>query len=220
MTYEMTMAGPEPLAMRLERARLRLHFARVDARLSGAGVLAGLCASTRQRSLAQLRAYAREGRFPLHGGRGPRRPVFIDHTGTHCAMGHLLAINGHAPLARRIARENNYAYIPALAATPGLAEAVHALGLTTDEAALIQPGYDDGGSISVDAGGPDFGLLLVPMVMVVMAGGILLGLALLASERVRQTLLYRGFSRAFLTFLFVFAGVVLGCLMLINRPFS
>lgn len=188
----------------LERTRLRLHFVRVRLLLRAAGVPRGLSPAARERSLEQLRAYARAGRFPRRGGRGLPRPVFVDHAGTHCAVGHLLAINGHAGLVRGIAAERNFAYVRELADTPGLLPALAGLGLTAPEAALIQPVYSEP-EIEVAPIGP-MDIAFEAALIAFMVGALLLALAsvlvasgLLLSARVRHAAWSAGPLRRALT---------------------
>lgn len=197
------------LWLALERTRLRLHFARVRLLLRAAPAPAGLCPVARARSLGQLDAYARAGRFPLHGGRGKRRPVFVDHAGTHCAVGHLLAANGHADLVRGIRAERNHAFIPGLAPVPGVLPALSTLGLTAREAALIQPEYRSGGSVNVamEDGGGISSLLLTAMVTVGVVA-VVLAFGLLVSARVRHLFWTGGFGRRVVTALILVMGAL------------
>jgi hypothetical protein len=167
----------------------------------------GVSPAARARSLAQLEACSQAGRFPLHGVRGRHRPVFVDHRGTHCAVGHLLAPNGHTGLVRRIAAERNHAYVPELAPTPGLLPALSTLGLTAREAALIQPTYGGPGEVVVEP--PSQGWLS-PLVMwgalALAAAAVLLALGLLASTRIRRACWNSGFGRRLATTLLLVVG--------------
>lgn len=124
-----------------EKARLRLRFALVLARLHRAPVPRGLSPAARRRTLSRLRDYALYGQFPRHGGTGGPRPVFVDHLGTHCAVAHLLARNHSFELVGEIATRRNYARIPEMVSIPGLITALTGLGVTAEEATEIQPGY-------------------------------------------------------------------------------
>ena len=130
-----------PLFAWKERARLRLHFARVLAAMHRAGAPAGTDADARRRMLGRLRDYAREGRFPRHGGTGAARPVFIDQRRTHCAVGHLLACGGAAALVAHVAATRNHAYVAELVRVPGVPSALKRLAITPREAARVQPSY-------------------------------------------------------------------------------
>jgi hypothetical protein len=78
--------------------------------------------------------------------RGPLTPVFIDEHGTRCAMAHLIEEGGGADLAHAIARGENLAFVPQLAADaryrPELVAWLDRNGLTAAEAARIQPAYN------------------------------------------------------------------------------
>lgn len=91
--------------------------------------------------LDALREYREEGVFPENHRRRCNTPVFVDEKGTHCAVGHLLALTGHGALVEKIATERNLATVFELASEPELLAWLEATGLTLDEAALIQPGY-------------------------------------------------------------------------------
>ena len=191
----------------LERTRLRLHFARVRLLLRAAPAPAGVCPAARARSLAQLEAYARAGRFPLHGGRGRRRPVFVDHVGTHCAVGHLLAVNGHADLVRGIQAERNYAFIPDLAPVPGLLPALSTLGLTAQEAALIQPTYGVGPGLAEADGGSGILITLLVIGMTALAyAAVILAFGMLLSARVRSVVWAGGVARQVATVFILVVG--------------
>jgi hypothetical protein len=129
-------------------ARLQRHFAAVDAELRSADV-SHLSASQREArtaALARLRAYAARAEFPHNHVRGPLTPVFIDEHGTRCAMAHLIEEGGGADLAHAIARGENLAFVPQLAADaryrPELVAWLDRNGLTAAEAARIQPAYN------------------------------------------------------------------------------
>lgn len=196
------------LWLALERTRLRLHFARVRLLLRAAPAPAGVCPAARARSLAQLEAYAREGRFPLHGGRGRRRPVFVDHAGTHCAVGHLLAVNGHADLVRGIRAERNHAFVPDLAPVPGVLPALSSLGLTGREAARIQPTYASGPSVNLalENGGGAISTLLLTAMIAVGVVAVVLACGLFVSARVRHLFWTGGHGRRVVTALILVLG--------------
>jgi hypothetical protein len=179
------------LMMARERTRLRFHFARELVRLRTAPLPPGASAANRAATLARLEAYARRGRFPLHGGRGRPRPVFVDHRGTPCAVGHLLAEAGHAPLVAEISRTRNHAYVADLGDVRALPPALAAIGITAEEAARIQPSYDDGSSVNIgdevrEPLGYDFLPLMLAVALTLMIGSLLLSVSFIASERFRQ----------------------------------
>lgn len=127
-----------------EVARVRAHLRRVERELQRADVshLTGGQRAARAEHLDRLRAYAAAGTFPHnHDVPGRRVPVFVDEHGTHCAVGHLMALSGERELVRRISSAHNLARVPELADVPGVAEWLEDAGLSVEEAARIQPAY-------------------------------------------------------------------------------
>lgn len=96
--------------------------------------------SQRNQMLVQLQSYAQNGVFPKNLYHTQRTPYFIDHLGTHCAVGYLMEQSGHDELAQRISRTENYAFVRDIQ-TPGVAAWASKHGFTLDELALIQPTY-------------------------------------------------------------------------------
>ncbi|MCG8331348.1 MAG: T9SS type A sorting domain-containing protein [Chitinophagales bacterium] len=102
-----------------------------------------LSVEIKQKRLALLQSlehYADRKVFPKNIHHTERRPYFIDHQGTHCAVGHLMAASGHSQLAQRIKSEHNFDYIKDIK-TRGVAEWATASGFTIEDLAWIQPGY-------------------------------------------------------------------------------
>jgi len=137
--------GFSPLALRIEDARLRLHFRRVGMLLRARDRWApppGGRRAARARIFDRVAAYAKRGLFPRNLERpGPRpTPCFIDPSGRDCAVACLLRETGEADLAGRIAAEANYARVPAMR-FPELDTWAARHGLGRDEVALIQPSY-------------------------------------------------------------------------------
>jgi hypothetical protein len=75
-----------------EAARLRAHFAAVDAELRAADTsqLTPPQRDARAAAIERLRDYAARGVFPHNHDRAARTPVFVDRHGTRCAMAHLI----------------------------------------------------------------------------------------------------------------------------------
>lgn len=88
-----------------------------------------------------LQAYCQAGLFPVNNYREDRIPVFIDEYNTHCAVGHLLEKTGYEKLAKRIALNNNYAWVKEIN-EPELLVWQKTSGLTIPELKLIQGAYD------------------------------------------------------------------------------
>ena len=129
-------------------ARLRAHFAAVDAELRAADIshLSPAQREARSAALERLRAYAARGVFPHNHLRAELTPVFVDEHDTRCAMAHLIEEADGAELMAAIAQTRNLAYVPELAddATlrPELVAWLDRNGLTAAEAARIQPAYN------------------------------------------------------------------------------
>ncbi|HAD95880.1 MAG TPA: hypothetical protein DCG19_00665 [Cryomorphaceae bacterium] len=91
-------------------------------------------------ALQHLAQYAEAGVFPKNLYHAKRQPVFIDPYNTYCAVGYLIKTSGHDPLARKISREMNYAYLLDMEMKE-LNGWVGQSGFTPEELAWIQPGY-------------------------------------------------------------------------------
>jgi hypothetical protein len=125
-----------------EVSLLQMHFRLVIDRLNAANVdaLMDWQLKERHRNINRLREYMLQGEFPRNVFVAGRRPVFIDPWGVHCAVGHLIAVSGHADLAQQINREHRLDVLGDIQ-TNGLVEWQAASGLRMDELALIQPHY-------------------------------------------------------------------------------
>lgn len=89
----------------------------------------------------RLSQYREAGIFPQNTYSDQRHPYFIDEVGTACAVGHLLIESGEQALAQQIAREHNGAYLMELLDRAALVHWAGEAGFTSEELALIQPGY-------------------------------------------------------------------------------
>jgi hypothetical protein len=128
-----------------ERARIQAHLQRVERELRSGDVshLSASQRAARARNLSALRDYRQGGVFPHnHDFSNRRMPYFIDRHGTRCAMAHLIESSGAGDLVRRVAASSNNARIRELAGDPQLLAWLEREGLTVEEAARIQPGYD------------------------------------------------------------------------------
>ena len=90
--------------------------------------------------LQELEQYAAREVFPINLYHAHRQPYFIDHKGTHCAVGYLMKVSGAGALAQRISAVENHAYLAEIK-TEGVAEWAEKYGSTLEELAWIQPGY-------------------------------------------------------------------------------
>ena len=135
---------PEPLARRLEVARLRAHFDSVDAELRHPNALHFTPSQQRARAtlIGWLQEYRDAGEFPRND-RFPDRamPFFRDRDGVLCAMAYLIERSGQGDLVDRVASTRNNAYIVQLADDPELRAWLDSVGLSVAEAARIQPAY-------------------------------------------------------------------------------
>jgi len=138
------LTGSEPLARRLEVARLRAHFDSVDAELRHAKALQLTPSQRRVRAILidWLQEYRDAGKFPRND-RFPElaMPFFRDGHGALCAMAYLIERSGRRDLVDRIALTRNNAFIAELANDAELRAWLDSVGLSVTEAARIQPTY-------------------------------------------------------------------------------
>lgn len=122
-----------------ETARIYAHLQAVEARLRKVPSNA----STRMQTLENLRRYRKSLAFPRNDFVDRTTPVFVDRSGTHCAVAYLLSEAGYGSLVHEVRTDGNLAYVPELARSKGadLHSAFRAIGLTAAEAAEIQPNY-------------------------------------------------------------------------------
>lgn len=127
-----------------EIARIRGHFDTVLAELRAAdiGHLDPAQRAARARRIAELDAYRDRGTFPHNHDVSGRVPIFVDHRGVRCAVGHLLAMSGRRDIVERVSSSNNLVRVPELAGDTAFVRWLEATGLTLAEAARIQPKYD------------------------------------------------------------------------------
>ena len=125
-----------------EDERVRAHLEDALAQLATpARALSVQQAERRAIAVDALRRYVAAGRFPRNHSTEPATPVFVDASGTHCAMGALISQLGGADIVEHIRATRNLATVPALWDEPGLLEWLEAWGLEPEEAALVQPSY-------------------------------------------------------------------------------
>ncbi len=128
-----------------ETGRIRAHLAGVERALRARDVSALLPEQreARARSLDALHAYWTASAFPHnHDFAGRRVPYFVDRHGTRCAMAALIESAGGEQLVRRVVHDANNARVRELADDPELIAWLDTHGMTTDEAAWVQPAYD------------------------------------------------------------------------------
>lgn len=136
--------GREPNAHDDEDLRIATHLDYVERLLRSRSVnhLSPQLRAERLRNLDRLHRYILRGRFPRNYDVAERRPCFIDRDGRICAVGYLVERSAGRDVAEGINRQYKYAYIGEMN-TPVLAGWIAASGLTAEEAAMIQPAYDE-----------------------------------------------------------------------------
>ena len=129
-----------PYSLRIAEARFERAFGLTLTPGQRAEFLDGL-ALRRDIQLNRLAAYTEAGRFPLNRHyANEARPIFVDAEGTHCAVGHLMAMDGLEADVLAIARAAPNVLVREVADGP-LVSWTLTSGLIQEEAALIQPTY-------------------------------------------------------------------------------
>lgn len=99
-------------------------------------------AARRAENLKRLAVYRDCGQFPLNEGHADHAvPIFVDRHDTACAVGHLMRESGWEEQVDSIARENLLACLTDVRRGAAVDWTLQS-GLTAEEAALIQPGYE------------------------------------------------------------------------------
>ena len=135
--HQLETKNASSLLIALERAEAtsEKRWSKVDRR---AALI--FLAKNRQRQIKRLRNYMNRGRFPLNEGQSLGAvPIFVDRHDTHCAVGHLMHLDGKGTEVSQIVGENNLVRV--LSVHDGsLIQWIRSSGLTQEEAAMIQPG--------------------------------------------------------------------------------
>jgi hypothetical protein len=132
------------IGYRGEDERIRRHLQRAERRLRAcdSSALPREVQIARARSLDHLHAYIVRGEFPRNTDTAfTRTPCFIDHENRACAVAHLIIASGQRDLAARVDQIAHNARIRKMRLKE-LDRWAQQSGLTRDELALIQPGYD------------------------------------------------------------------------------
>lgn len=95
----------------------------------------------RQQHLKVLNEYWQRRDCPRNYYLPYRNPVFIDHEGRYCAVGYLMLKSGKEKFCKVVQKTNNFIYIRQIRSTEFSAWQKQS-GLSIDELAWIQPGYD------------------------------------------------------------------------------
>lgn len=145
----------------IEVWRLQRRLSRVERRLRAVNItqlnhLSPEQQAARAANLDRLHVYWRAGLFPRNTDRLVRVPCFIDRDGRACAVGALIIASGNELLAQRINAAAHNARIRDMA-VPGLDGWVAQSGLSVDELAQIQPGYDPAAFLTL------FNLVYIPI---------------------------------------------------------
>jgi len=95
----------------------------------------------RDKNISRIKSYTKSREFPVNTLKKKMTPIFIDDFSNYCAVGHLLKVSGEARLAKAINSEFRFSKINEIK-NPGLLIWQKKSGLSMQELALIQPGYD------------------------------------------------------------------------------
>lgn len=95
----------------------------------------------RQINLKVLNEYWKRRDCPRNYYLPYRNPVFIDHEGRYCAVGYLMLKSGKKEFCETVQKNNNFVYVRQIK-SPEFAQWQAESGLSLDELAWIQPGYD------------------------------------------------------------------------------
>ncbi len=127
-----------------EQLRMRTHLQYIRAQLAAKPATRPELAARRAELLAYLDDYVAKGTTPVNTRVPWRTPVFIDDFGTICAVGYLIERSVGRELPERIATTHRHAFLEDIAAAvPEVRAWVEGSGLTLEELASIQPGYEE-----------------------------------------------------------------------------
>ncbi len=134
--------GRAPNASDSESLRITTHLAWVEAELRGADTdhLNDAQTEERARLLDALSDYRERGVFPINNEVAGRRPRFVDHEGTRCAVGHLLEVTEGQEAVMAINESHEWDLLLEMDA-PALRAFANESGFTLVELAMIQPTY-------------------------------------------------------------------------------
>lgn len=119
----------------IEKRTLQEHFRAVETELRR---------DSKTRAANLVREYRERGQFPVNlVYRHARVPFLRDHRGTSCAMAYLMERTGAGALVDRLVCTENNIYMEEVR-NPGVLSWLQRTGLTREDAARIQPGYNFG----------------------------------------------------------------------------
>jgi hypothetical protein len=135
----------ETLAFKVDRKRIKTHLRLVEKsiRKNIPNDLSAAQLKARGTTLDRLHAYWQSEEFPINTVSKKRTPIFKDQFGNYCAVGYLLSKSGHDGYVSEIKSHNNLIKVKDIS-QPEYINAIAMLGITQEEAALIQPGYGYG----------------------------------------------------------------------------
>ncbi len=127
-----------------EQELIQFHLQETEKLLRKRNFSALSAAQQKQRlnNLNTLHNYWVKGVFPVNDKHQNRQPYFIDKYNTYCAVGYLMQQSGADKMARDIHETQNYSYLYDIN-HPQLMSWTNESGLSLDELALIQPGYQN-----------------------------------------------------------------------------
>jgi hypothetical protein len=126
-----------------ERKRIKLHLMTAEQELRCADVshLSDELKDHRRRMLEVLHEYWKKEEFPQNTDYDIKTPQIRDGCGIPCAMAYLIERSGHEELVNLLATQNNLVHIDDVNGGP-LISWLERFGLSKQEAARIQPGYE------------------------------------------------------------------------------
>jgi hypothetical protein len=140
-TLRKPISSKSKLMVLAEKRHIQAHLAVTELRLR---LSKGNDINTRNKrtiALDSLNNYWRKGLFPKNTyDTNKRKPVFIDDSGTYCAVGYLMANTGNGDHAKEINNTNKFVLVDSLDDVKTNVW-LKQNGFTQSEASLIQPGY-------------------------------------------------------------------------------
>lgn len=134
--------GRQPRLSDDETLRARTHLEYAHARLAAKPATRPELAARRQQLLGYLADYVKKGTTPKNHHLAERTPVFIDDAGQICAVGYMIEQSVGRALPEKITRMHRFDFIEDIAKKmPEVRAWVESSGLSLDEIASIQPGY-------------------------------------------------------------------------------
>jgi len=136
--------GRAPTKGDSEKLRMQTHLIDLRAKLMATPATTPARAARRAELLGYLGDYIAKGITPINAHLPWRTPVFIDDHGNICAVGYLIERSVGRALPEKIAATHRYDFLEDIAvAMPEVRAWVESSGLTLDELASIQPGYEE-----------------------------------------------------------------------------